>query len=295
MEQSVIDSWAPSKVRPWIVLVESTRPGTTESSYEGWEPELLRLGYDFVYFDGLNRFYVSAEKPELKSAFGPGANIFDGFQLDQSSTFNQQLNADLTWRNNEIRRLNQDLAASVSLSNDRASALVAAASAWEVAASAFERQVASARYENEGLQAALSQRDAELGLVRSAAEAARQALAGRDAELGATQAAYASLQTELAALRASTSWRISAPVRWIGRCLKTALRGGGPKTPPPSAQPPAPPPAQSSAQPSAPAAAPPPPAESRAGSPAAPGAGAPSAPLSLRARQIFADLKSSEP
>jgi len=61
MEDQVIGSWSPSPARPWIVLVESTKPNSSEPTFAGWEPELLALGYVFVYFDGLNRFYVSRE------------------------------------------------------------------------------------------------------------------------------------------------------------------------------------------------------------------------------------------
>src|SRR5438876_94314 len=81
IERGVIESWPPSPVRPWIVLVESTKPHSQEPSFAGWEPALLALGYEFVYFDGLNRFYVSAEHPELKPSFGPGPNVFDDFRI----------------------------------------------------------------------------------------------------------------------------------------------------------------------------------------------------------------------
>lgn len=81
MEAAVVDSWAPSRVRPWVVVLESTSPNSQEATYEEWEPTLLGLGYRFVYFDGLNRFYVSELHPELMQSFGPGPNIFDDFAL----------------------------------------------------------------------------------------------------------------------------------------------------------------------------------------------------------------------
>ncbi len=81
MEKSVIESWLPSKKRPWIVVVESTHPMSEVVSFEDWEPLLTDKGYEFVYFDGLNRFYVSNEHPELKKFFGAGPNIFDNFAV----------------------------------------------------------------------------------------------------------------------------------------------------------------------------------------------------------------------
>jgi FkbM family methyltransferase len=89
MEKSVIDSWLPSAARPWIVVVESTEPNSPKQNFEAWEPALLDLGYEFVYFDGLNRFYVSAAQPQLKAAFGPGPNYFDDFSLTGASIFSR--------------------------------------------------------------------------------------------------------------------------------------------------------------------------------------------------------------
>src|SRR5687767_3056529 len=74
MEKQVIESWAASPVRPWIVVVESTKPNSPEPNYSDWETQLVALEYDFVYFDGLNRFYVNAGHPELKSSFQAGPN-----------------------------------------------------------------------------------------------------------------------------------------------------------------------------------------------------------------------------
>jgi FkbM family methyltransferase len=81
MEKAVLDGWLPSAVRPWIVAIESTLPTSPEVNFSAWEPQLLALGYEYVYFDGLNRFYVHNTHQALKSHFGPGPNVFDGFAL----------------------------------------------------------------------------------------------------------------------------------------------------------------------------------------------------------------------
>lgn len=96
MEEEAIGSWAPSTVRPWIVVVESTRPRSPEASHCPWEPWLLELGYDFVYFDGLNRFYVSALHRFLGDALALSPNVFDDFTLSGTSTaqFSYKLQAD---------------------------------------------------------------------------------------------------------------------------------------------------------------------------------------------------------
>ena len=83
-EAAVIRSWAPSPVRPWIVVAESTVPMTQIPSHEEWEQDLLALGYRFVYFDGINRFYVSDAHPELAKAFSAPPNLFDKFIVSEA-------------------------------------------------------------------------------------------------------------------------------------------------------------------------------------------------------------------
>jgi len=67
--------------RPWIVVVEATRPASQTPSHEEWEPILLGHRYRFVYWDGLNRFYLAEEHAELAAAFETPPNVFDDFVL----------------------------------------------------------------------------------------------------------------------------------------------------------------------------------------------------------------------
>ena len=69
-----------SRHRPWLVVIESTMPGVPTPNYEGWEPYLLAQGYEFAYFDGVNRFYVAAEHAELKAHFSLPPNVWDDFK-----------------------------------------------------------------------------------------------------------------------------------------------------------------------------------------------------------------------
>lgn len=92
-EAEVIETWGQSDVRPWVVVVESTQPLSETVSHTAWETTLVGLGYEFVYFDGLNRFYVSKAHPELVGFFGPGPNVFDEFTLSgtASETYTHRL------------------------------------------------------------------------------------------------------------------------------------------------------------------------------------------------------------
>lgn len=72
-----------SSYRPWIVVVEATLPMSQLESHETWEPILFAANYRFAYADGLNRFYVADEHPELLPAFNYPPNVFDDFLLSR--------------------------------------------------------------------------------------------------------------------------------------------------------------------------------------------------------------------
>lgn len=78
-ETQVIASGDWEKHRPWIVLVESTRPNTNISDHDAWEPILLKNGYQCVWFDGINRFYVANEHQKLTEAFRFPVNVLDHY------------------------------------------------------------------------------------------------------------------------------------------------------------------------------------------------------------------------
>lgn len=82
LEYQVLAGWGATHVRPWIVVVESTLPLTRIERHQEWDPVLLGYGYTHAYFDGLNRYYISADHPELRDAFSLPPNIFDEFALN---------------------------------------------------------------------------------------------------------------------------------------------------------------------------------------------------------------------
>lgn len=86
LEKAVLESWQDCPRRPWIIVIESTSPGSQKKSHQNWEALLVAKGYSYVYFDGLNRFYVSPDHPELLDAFESPPNIFDDFALSGSAS-----------------------------------------------------------------------------------------------------------------------------------------------------------------------------------------------------------------
>lgn len=53
-ERQVLEGMDFQYFRPWIVVVEATRPNSTEETHHQWEDLLLAANYIFVYADGLN-------------------------------------------------------------------------------------------------------------------------------------------------------------------------------------------------------------------------------------------------
>lgn len=105
-EESVLKGLDLSAIRPWIILVEATQPQTEILSYEGWEPMLLENNYQFVYFDGLNRFYVADEHSHLKGAFSSPPNYWDMYERAGEYESRQQVEAlstELKIRLDELR------------------------------------------------------------------------------------------------------------------------------------------------------------------------------------------------
>lgn len=78
-ERSVLEGLDLELIRPWIIVVEATMPLTETDNSSDWDGILLRSRYQFVHFDGLNRFYVAVERGALVAQFDRPQNVFDDF------------------------------------------------------------------------------------------------------------------------------------------------------------------------------------------------------------------------
>jgi FkbM family methyltransferase len=85
-EKSVLESLDFQKFRPWILLIEATQPLTQIPDHKTWEHLVVSQNYNFVYFDGINRFYIADERSELRDAFHSPPNFWDGYE-----TFSQHV------------------------------------------------------------------------------------------------------------------------------------------------------------------------------------------------------------
>ncbi|MBV5340916.1 MAG: FkbM family methyltransferase [Deltaproteobacteria bacterium] len=88
-EKSVFDGMELLRFRPWILVVEATRPNSIDEIHDEWEGGVVSAGYVLAYADGLNRFYVAKERSELLNSLRYPPNVFDEFVRSD------QLNAEL--------------------------------------------------------------------------------------------------------------------------------------------------------------------------------------------------------
>jgi FkbM family methyltransferase len=259
-EEQVLKGWDSRVLRPWVMVVEATIPNSTATDYDRWDPIVLAAGYSFVYFDGLNRFYLADEHAHLRPAFGMPPNVFDDLQVSGQGTWPLCGLA--------VQRVRED-AASVAAAAQAAfdSAAAAARADFDNAAAALEQKFAAAevarREDSAREQALLSAKLAACEDERDALNVARDALnvalaehserydsaCARNAVL-AEEAAQAAIAAELAraetaaaharthewwtvadrfnhrlqAIEASRSWRMTAPVRSASALLRVGAR-----------------------------------------------------------------------
>ena len=212
-ERAVLEGAGLNRHRPWVVLVEATRPMTTIPSHEEWEDLLTGAGYQFVLFDGLNRFYVASERAAaLARLMAVPVNVTDDYVRV----------SDAAW----ARRAAEQEAA---VAQARASAATAESSAHAAYSRAFEqaRDLGLARVRMTELEHALATEARHSRAVEAARDAATARLHGlvNEAE---------SARTLLAATYASTSWRVTGPLRTASRL---ARRKPGPVRPVITAEP----------------------------------------------------------
>lgn len=78
-EEDVLRSFDLARWSPKLLIVEATWPCTSTPSHEGWEPLVLKAGYELGMFDGLNRFYARKGDRATLDRLRTPASLFDQF------------------------------------------------------------------------------------------------------------------------------------------------------------------------------------------------------------------------
>ena len=197
-ETQVLRGWDSAILRPWILVVEATIPNSSQTDHAGWEPIVTGANYRFVYFDGLNRYYIAEEHEELRSAFAAPPNVFDDILLTEHSPICRAIvQSHLAQEQRMADEHIQLQEANANLSNR--------AELAETSAVESERRAAHAEEE-------LALAGEELALAQQETRRAQDDLEGKEALL-------ASCQHQLEAMQNSRSWRMTAPLRWLIRKL----------------------------------------------------------------------------
>lgn len=204
-ERDVLTTLDLGRWRPWILVVEATRPLTTQPSFAEWEPILLDANYRFSLFDGISRYYVAQEKwDDLHPDLSAPASALDGYISYQDEL-----------REREIRRLLQattDLAAD----RDRVSAELEKAHSTlrahdqENAAAILEWRASAVRA---WMQAATVGR-------RIQVEQLHHEMAQHINHIKVVDDEIDSLRGELDALQNTVSWRVTQPLRKVRSLTK---------------------------------------------------------------------------
>lgn len=199
-EQSVLESVDLRRWRPWVLVIESTRPNSTEPTHEAWEPLVLAADYRFCQFDGLSRFYVPAERwDQLHADLTVPANILDHYKPWAQARLEveiDRLNGDLTDRSADIDRLRQEL-------SDQEAEYTEAILEWRAAAvRALSRGAGSARQQQ--VDDLLSQIHLHVNHITMV-----------DAELARARKVIGQLESEIEALHRTVSWRVTVPLRSV--------------------------------------------------------------------------------
>ena len=210
-EQAVLEGADFARFRPWIVLVEATAPivyGAAEhvivETHESWEPILLDANYRFVWFDGLNRFYIAAEKAkELAPHFRVPPNVFDDFLRAVDGEAVQR-----------VEQAERRIVVAEALHRESAQRMQAAEERMQRMALRLAREAAST---------------AESERMYRERTAERHQLA-RHVHLVTGQALDLTnqlniLRNELGAVRTSTSWRVTWPMRKVVRYYNACAGG----------------------------------------------------------------------
>ncbi|NEX60890.1 FkbM family methyltransferase [Noviherbaspirillum galbum] len=191
LEAAVLRGMDLQRWRPWIMVIEATRPQSQVTNHAEWEPMVLSSGYRLAYFDGLNHYYVSPEHPELADAFALPPNVFDDFILRQGHAFSYPLT--------EFQVRLHD---------------------FELNAYQADLRTQRAHAERDELRIELRDKLAEAeNRIAMATKRAEQMELHALHTVSVAKVQEANLRAEIASLYASTSWKISAPVRLLGRVV----------------------------------------------------------------------------
>ena len=218
-ESAVLNSIDLHTWRPWVLVIEATLPNSTERSHESWEACVLLAGYEFCLFDGLSRFYVAKEHAvELRESLDHPACIHDNYitwhtsadraRMVKLDTRILKLDAQGVKLNARIVKLDaqiQSQDAQIGTLDVARNQAVIDAVRWRTASLTRWADSLSASFELAQLREQTDARAREASNELTQLREQTDALA-REAAINGQ---------EVAAMRRTVSWRLTAPIRKV--------------------------------------------------------------------------------
>jgi len=186
--------------RPWVLVIEATMPNSRVTNHEQWEHLVTPHGYRFAWFDGLNRYYVAQEHAGLLDALQLQPNVFDDYLPTALVK---------SWDHGKAETARADRATRDSWD---ANARLEAMTEQEE-----QQRLRAETAEAESARLAELERQLRTDLAASTTSAAQADAWGRD------------MEQRLLATFASTSWRVTRPLRMASsaaQLLRARLRSG---------------------------------------------------------------------
>lgn len=153
-EERALSSWGDDPRLPWVVVVESTAPLSSDDTHAAWEPLLLGRGYVAAYFDGLNRYYLAPSQAHRMAAFRSPPSVFDSYALNGTASTSVHRVMDARHTRREAAVTAREQAARIALEAELAQARQAAESAEIAARSAAAEREAAQMQADEAARAA---------------------------------------------------------------------------------------------------------------------------------------------
>ena len=220
--QGVIEGLDLYQVRPWIILVEATEPMSQVPDFAGWERLITQRSYTFVYYDGLNRFYVANERPAIAAAFDCPPNVFDDFSMSATEAAQQRAQEaeararQVEQAHSDLQRRHADLQRGFAVQLTRTRAAEERAYERERGIAELESRLMQEAAQTAAFAARLSAREERAyERARAIAELESQ-LTQEVAQTAAVAARLSAREDELRAVFASRSWRLTKPLRLLG-------------------------------------------------------------------------------
>jgi FkbM family methyltransferase len=222
-EGEVLQGMDFGRWRPWVLVIEATLPGRRETSHGTWEHLVTGQRYRFAWFDGLNRYYVAEEHPELLDALKVQPNVFDAFvswHLDRALHKVQRLDGELrdtAQRLEEQRRLSGLEAGRADHEAARADRETGRADRETGRAAQLAEDLRAAAAEVEALNAGLAELEDKRRKLSDWA-------GGLERRVLASEAWAQDLEQRLIATHRSTSWKVTRPLRVVGSVVHALRR-----------------------------------------------------------------------